>query len=172
MLIGSSVFLRQSQISSKAKPRKDYHIMKKILTIILCAALLFVMCASLSSCASKTTNPIDFGKKYIYEDENGYYYTFNSDGTGIYEVKYVHESTVDPKYNFTMSGRVEFVWREASDGAVYLFEVKTHYNEDHTGERNLGVTDAAIYFSDDFLVISKSRYIKEGSDLDKILKDK
>ena len=44
--------------------------MKKILTIILCAALLFVMCASLSSCASKTTNPIDFDKKYILLDED------------------------------------------------------------------------------------------------------
>ena len=146
--------------------------MKKIIAITLCAVLLFVMCASLSSCASKTTNPIDFGKKYIHEDEDGYYYIFNSDGTGIYEVKYVHESTVDPKYNFTVSARVEFVWREASDGAVYLFTVETHYNEDHTGERNLGVTGAAIYFSDDFLVISEARYIKEGSELGEILKDK
>ena len=154
--------------------------MKKILTIILCAIFLCLTCVAFSSCKptdtdpsdSKATNPIDFGKKYIYEDENGYYYTFNSDGTGIYEVKYVHESIVDPQYNFTMSGRVEFVWREASDGAVYLFEVKTHYNEDHTEGHTLDLTTTPIYFSDDFLVVSEARYIKEGSELDKILKDK
>ena len=148
--------------------------MKKIIAITLCAVLLLVMCASLSSCASKTTNPIDFDKKYILLDEDYEYcyYVFYSDHTGIYEVKYVYENTVDPQYNFTMSGRVEFVWREASDGAVYLFEVKTHYNEDHTEGHTLDLTINPIYFSDDFLVISKSRYIKEGSELDKILKDK
>ena len=145
--------------------------MKKIIAITLCAVLLLVMCASLSSCASKTTNPIDFDKKYILLDENYEYcyYVFYSDHTGIYEVKYTYESTYS---SFTLSGRIEFVWREASDGAVYLFEVKTHYNEDHTEGHTLDLTTNPIYFSDDFLVISKSHYIKEGSELDKILKDK
>ena len=145
--------------------------MKKILTIILCAALLFVMCASLSSCASKTTNPIDFDKKYILLDENYEYcyYVFYSDHTGIYELKYTYESTYS---SFTLSGRIEFEWREASDNGVYLFEVKTHYNEDSTQGNELDLPESPLHFSDDFLVISNTRYIKEGSELDKILKDK
>ena len=158
--------------------------MKKILTIILCTALLFVMCASLSSCKptdsdptdtdptdSSATNPIDFDKKYILLDENYEYcyYVFYSDHTGIYEIKYTYESSYS---SFTLSGRIEFEWREASDNGVYLFEVKTHYNEDSTEGHKLDLIKSPLHFSDDFLVTSEGRYIKEGSDLDKILKDK
>lgn len=177
--------------AAKQKLRKDYRIMKKILTIILCAVLLFAMCASLSSCKptdtdptdSNATNPIDFGKKYILDEDNYEYnyYVFYSDYTGVYECKYVYKSEYDTIQDHTLSGKVEFVWREASDGAVYLFKVETHYNEDHTEGETIGVLGHPIYFSDDFFTYSyyspysgssTMRYIKEGSELDKILKDK
>ena len=153
--------------------------MKKTVTIIS-AVLLFVICLSFCSCdltssRDKTVNPIDFGKKYVlnsdeYED---LYFVFNDDYTGYYEARY------DRSSGDRVSGRVDFVWREASDGAVYLFKVDTRYYDDHTAKGSIAVTAQPIYFSEDFFTYIKHnssgaaiyRYIKEGSELDKLLND-
>ena len=153
--------------------------MKKILSIVIASILLLATCVSIASCGllgnTATSNPIDFGKKY---SRNTGYYVFNSDGTGYYEYNYYVTSS-----NSQCHGRVDFVWREASDGAVYLFSVDSMTYEDHTYEYKDSVTSMGIYFSDDFLVYSYTsvssyggesysrKYIKEGSDLEKLLED-
>lgn len=150
--------------------------MKKILSIVIASILLLATCVSIASCGllgnTATSNPIDFGKKYIC-GESGYY-VFNSDGTGYYEYK-------SELGQYQRHGRVDFVWREASDGAVYLFTVDSMTYEDHTYEYEGGVTDMGIYFSDEFFVYTSvygggggaytHKYIKEGSDLEKLLED-
>lgn len=137
--------------------------MKKLLSVF---AILAIMITMVSCGTSKGGNPIDYGKKYL-RDENQYY-VFEKDQTGYYECYYE-----TPEY--TLSGRVEFVWREASDGAVYLFETETSYNEDHTKGKEISLIDKSIYFSEDFFTYSVSNhnvihYIKEGSKLEKDLK--
>ena len=118
-----------------------------------------------------------FEKKYVaLGDNSSHSYIFYAAGTGIYEVHdvYVYEEFSD--YNYTLSGQVEFVWREASDGAVYLFETDVKYNSDHTEGKTLAVTHRPIYFSEDFLVYRNgenvaTRFIIEGSELDNILEN-
>ena len=144
--------------------------MKKLLSLF---ALLAIMITMVSCAAAKVENPIDYGKKYLL-DENQYY-VFEKDQTGYYECYYKYENPDSSAYNYTLSGRVEFVWREASNGAVYLFETETSYNEDHTEGQTINVITAPIYFSEDFFTYSYSNqyggrtvtYIKEGSNLEK-----
>ena len=148
--------------------------MKKIIVfacVIIMIAATFCSCFSLDSLSpetTKTVNPIDFGAKYVNGDS---YYVFNADKTGIYELHF-------EKYNGdVVSARVDFVWREASDGAVYLFEVGEFHYPDHTDGLNAGVSKQPIYFSEEFLVYvshnsegaNTQRFIKEGSELDKLL---
>ena len=144
--------------------------MKKLLSLF---ALLAIMITMVSCAAAKVENPIDYGKKYLLGENQ--YYVFEKDQTGYYEFHYKHESSVSSEYNYTFSGRVEFVWREASNGAVYLFETETFYNEDHTEGKTINVITDPIYFSEDFFTYSYSNqyggktvtYIKEGSNLEK-----
>ena len=155
--------------------------MKKLLSLF---ALLAIMITMVSCAAAKVENPtdyakvenpIDYGKKYLLGENQ--YYVFEKDQTGYYECycKYKHEYSDSSKYNYTLSGRVEFVWREASNGAVYLFETETSYNEDHTEGKTINVITDPIYFSEDFFTYSYSNqyggntvtYIKEGSNLEK-----
>ena len=144
--------------------------MKKLLSLF---ARLAIMITMVSCAAAKVENPIDYGKKYLL-DENRYY-IFEKDQTGYYECYYKYESSLSSEYNYTLSGRVEFVWREASNGAVYLFETETSYNEDHTEGKTINVITDPIYFSEDFFTYSYSNqyggktvtYIKEGSNLEK-----
>ncbi len=120
-------------------------------------------------------NEIDYGKKYL-QDKNCYY-VFKEDQTGYYECYYKYTSDLSPQYSYTLSGRVEFVWRETFNGAVYLFETKSSYNEDHTEGERISIITAPIYFSEDFFTYSYSTqygsgtvcYIKEGSELEKSL---
>ena len=141
--------------------------MKKLLSLF---ALLAIMITMVSCAAAKVENPIDYGKKYLL-DENRYY-VFEKDQTGYYECYYKYDSSA---YHYTLSGRVEFVWREASNGAVYLFKTETFYNEDHTEGKTISVITDPIYFSEDFFTYSYSNqyggntvtYIKEGSSLEK-----
>ena len=88
--------------------------MKKLLSVF---ALLAIMITMASCSSDKIENPIDFGKKYLL-DENRYY-VFEKDQTGYCEYYYKYEQAAYSEYNYTLSGRVEFVWREASNGAVY-----------------------------------------------------
>ena len=144
--------------------------MKKLLSVF---AILAIMITMVSCAAAKVENPIDYGKKYLL-DENQYY-VFEKDQTGYYEYYYKYESSDFSEHNYTLSGRVEFVWREASNGAVYLFETETSYNEDHTEGETISVTTNPIYFSEDFFTYFYSNqsggisvnYIKEGSKLEK-----
>ncbi len=176
--------------------------MKNFMTVIICFLLLITMCVSLASCSQndtsdskneetsnstkeETTNstndkasiPMKFEKKYVsFGDDSSYSYIFYADGTGIYEVHYSYVYEENSDHNFTLSGKVEFVWREASDGAVYLFETDVKYNDDHTEGKTISVPQRPIYFSEDFLVYTNgdnvaSKYIIEGSELDKLLED-
>lgn len=146
--------------------------MKKLLSVF---ALLAIMITMASCSSDKIENPIDFGKKYLL-DENRYY-VFEKDQTGYCEYYYKYERADYSEYNYTLSGRVEFVWREASNGAVYLFETKSTYNEDHTEGQTISLITDPIYFSEEFFTYSYSNqyggktvtYIKEGSELEKIL---
>ena len=150
--------------------------MKKLLSVF---ALLAIMITMVSCESSKGGNPIDYGKKYILDENENQYYVFEKDQTGYYECyyKYEYEYSDSPLYNYTLSGRVEFVWREASNGAVYLFETKTTYNEDHTEGKKIDLITDPIYFSEEFFTYSYSNqyggktvtYIKEGSKLEKDL---
>ena len=162
--------------------------MKNFLVIIMALLMLVLACVSLPSCSSgdkpdkdeetKETNEtnttvtnIDFGKKYMLSEDK--YYVFNDDKTGYYEC-------YDEKDEYTLSGRVDFEWREANNGAVYLFEVDVEYNKDHTKGKKISIIDEPIYFSDEFFVYSSTsqytgssttRYIKEDSGLEKFLDD-
>ena len=145
--------------------------MKKIFAFMMASVLLLTALLSLASCSSSgAANPIDFGKKYLLNENR--YYVFEADQTGYCEY---YQKTIYATY----SGRVEFVWREAADGAVYLFRTETVYNEDHTEGESIPLIDDPIYFAEEFFVYSYStetggtsvRYIKEGSDLEKILGD-
>ena len=146
--------------------------MKKTHSLLLCLALLLGICFLLSSCGGKTTNPIDFDEKYIKNDYA--YYLFHADGTGEYVTEYTFDYPNDPTLNHTLSGTVEFVWREASDGAIYLFKTVERYNENHTEGHTIGIFDEPIYFGEDFFACtidnstgsSTHIYVVEGSKLD------
>ena len=145
--------------------------MKKFLAVIMAVLMLVGACVSLASCSSPKKSKIDFGKKYMLNEDR--YYVFNEDNTGYYECYY--KGT-----DYTLSGRVDFEWREASDGAVYLFEVDVEYNKKHTKGKKISLIYEPIYFSDEFFVYSSNsqytgssttRYIKEGSELAKLIED-
>ena len=134
--------------------------MKKLTAVLLLLAVLL----SLAACApSGASNPIDFGKKYIRSE--GQYYVFESDGTGVYEL-----------HNGKLSGRVTFVWREASDGAVYLFRTGETHDEGHMEGEIITIITAPIHFGEDFFAYDNAagsavRYVKEGSELAEALED-
>ncbi len=136
--------------------------MKKVLSVLALLAIVITMV----SCTSGK-NPIAYGKKYFHSvrsDEQ--YYVFKRDHTGYCEY-YSHS-------NATISGRVEFVWREASDGAIYLFKTKTTYYENRGGG-TIPLLTGPIYFSKEFFVYHSGdgsvRYVKEGSKLEKLIKN-
>ena len=143
--------------------------MKKLIFIILALSCVI----GLSSCSAETTNPIAFGVKYKRADFDQAY-LFNADHTGYCEVHYEYESSYD-EYSYTLSGRVEFVWREASDGAIYLFETDTSYNENHTEGKTIDVADFPLYFGEDFFVYTyeggTTRFVKVGSELERLIND-
>ncbi len=137
--------------------------MKKVLSVLALLAIVITMV----SCTSGK-NPIAYGKKYFHSvrsDEQ--YYVFKRDQTGYCEYYYSHSNT-------TISGRVEFVWREASDGAIYLFRTKTTYHEDHAGG-TIPLLTGPVYFSKEFFVCHSGdgsvRYVKEGSKLEKLIEN-
>ena len=152
---------------SKKENHQGEEKMKKILSVFTLLAIMI----TLVSCASpKNTNPIDFGKKYSQNEDQ--YYVFEKDGTGYCEYYKKNDS-------YVQSGKVDFVWREASNGAVYLFRTETSYNDDHTEGKFIPLIDDPIYFSEDFFTYSYStqhggttiNYIKEGSKLEKLMEE-
>ena len=92
---------------------------KTIIALMLLVLMLALVSCSMLDGVNSLTSSIEYGKRYMKGETN--FYVFNDDGTGYREYKY--EAS-----DYTQSGRVEFVWREASDGAVYLFKTQVHYN--------------------------------------------
>ena len=143
--------------------------MKKFLSFLTVALILFTALASLVSCSSGNGGYVDYNKKY--KSGENIYYVFKSDKTGYCE--YDSYSGKD----YTLSGRIDFVWRRASDGAVHLFKTDIEYYEDHTDGKDLTLISDPIYFSDEFFTYtvdyqfgsSAKYYIKEGSKLEKEL---
>ena len=139
---------------------------------LICFLLLLVMMVTMVACdGAKTEDPaedgaetkqtfMEYGKKYVLlkEGMGKREYVFEEDHTGYCVVQHTVIS-------LTHSGRVDFVWREASDGAVYLFETKTTYNEDHTAGMGLDLISGAIYFGEEFFAYSNSCWVIEGSAL-------
>lgn len=151
------------------------------LTVMLCTA--FVSCSILNKVTDLNETdsiPITFEKAYIYEDSNEKNirsFTFYADQTGIYEEYRVYDTST-PQYNYVLSGTIEFVWRVASDGGVYLFETETNYNDDHTDGKEIHLKSVPLYFSEEFMVYTSSyqgtsgyRFILEGSQLESLVKD-
>ena len=149
---------------------------KTIIALMLLVLMLALVSCSMLDGVNSVISPIEYGKRYM-KGENDFY-VFNADGTGYREYK-----QVESKY--TLSGRIEFVWRGASDGAVYLFKTQEHYNTDHTEGKTLFLAEEPLYFGEDFLVYSyvsgsvlgmsvvsgststyTARYIVEGSELE------
>ena len=165
--------------------------MKKLLKLIALVTLSAILCLTFSSCgfvrkvAFKTESnniPITYNKKYIREggsETDVETYTFYANQTGVMERYYFYDKN-SPEFNYVLSGTVEFEWRIATDGGVYLFETKTQFNSDHTDGKTIGLTRSPCYFSEDFMVYTSSgefgtsyrRCILEGSSLEKALKDK
>ena len=143
--------------------------MKRLISVLLAIACVI----GLASCTAPKENPIDFGAKYKREDADAFY-VFNADHTGYYETHYEYDSAYE-EYSYVLSGRVEFVWREASDGAIYLFETDTIYNEDHTEGKTIDVADFPLYFGEDFFVYTydggTTRFVKVGSELERLIND-
>lgn len=138
--------------------------MKKVFSVLVLLAIVITMV----SCTS-AKNPIAYGKKYYHSvrsDEQ--YYVFKRDHTGYCEYYHSYSGT-------TTSGRVEFVWREASDGAIYLFKTNTLYHEDHNSKGSIPLLTGPVYFSKEFFVYHSGgesvRYVKEGSKLEKLIED-
>lgn len=145
--------------------------MKKLFTILACVLLLAATCSALISCGAATNSSyIDFGKKYMHSENH--YYVFNSDHTGYGYYHYSYDSLYGNDY--VTSGRVEFVWREASDGAIYLFRTETHTDEDDSGYSTIPLIQSPIYFGEDFFAYRSEgvmRFIKEGSELEALIED-
>lgn len=154
--------------------------MKRCLCILACVLLLVGMCGSLLSCGSKNSADwLELDEKYIIQGTNNdTYFIFYSDHTGIFERHYSYASSVDASYSYTLSGTVSFEWRVGSDGAIYLFQTDVQYHEGHTEGKGISVGTSPIFGSEDFIVVESSnqnginytRYIREGSKLEKALK--
>ena len=100
-------------------------------------------------------------------------------GTGYVNYYSKYDSTIDAKYNSTTSGVADFEWREASDGAIYLFKTAERFNENNVNSDSIPVIAHAIHFSDDCFVYSHVyngfsntiKYIKEGTKLADAIKN-
>ena len=143
--------------------------MKKLFALLICLALLFTLVACDLPFGKQS---IDFGKKYGLGST---YFVFNADHTGYYRYYKAPEEYSE----YTLSGRIDFEWREADDGTVYLFKTNTEYYEDHTEGKTISLPTAPSTFGDDFLVyvssnqygIYNNRFIKKDSKLAKALED-
>ena len=140
--------------------------MKKFVSFIGVLLLAVTLSFSLVGCGENSVS-VKYGKKYTRGSE---YYVFMKDGTGYTEEHYT-ETNGD-----TTSGRVDFIWRTASDNKVYLFETDRKYYEDNTKGKTVSLINVPLSFGKNFFVFttvsgisyagtSCSRYIVEDSDL-------
>ena len=160
--------------------------MKNTFGKIVCSLLIAILCFSMVACnvnhPFKGTKLV-FDKKYIAENDLGAekqtYFIFYSDHTGKLERYTKHESSLGDEYSYTISGTVEFAWREADDGSIYLFKTNVTLHEDHDNDSSdIGVPDYPLTVGDEFIALTSPgqhgntrRYILEDSDLEKSLND-
>lgn len=142
--------------------------MKKFVSFIGVLLLAVMLSFSLVGCGGNSVS-IQYDKKYVL---NSKYYVFSKDGTGYLEEHYTSTS------GDTTSGRIDFIWRTASDNMVYLFETDRKYFEDNTEGKTVSITDKPLAFGKDFFALTTvggyvsigsycTRYIVEDSDLQK-----
>ena len=165
---------------------------------LLCSALLILislfMIVSFSSCQKekseqKLEDKLAFGENYVLEGTDPLFYAgdesyrlvlvFYQDGTGQYDIYYDASARGE---NGILSCTIQFVWKNASDGAIYLFEKERSYNDDHQETENDFGFDAInclinspLYFGEDFLTYTiesstqtrHPKFIREKSDLKK-----
>ena len=138
--------------------------------------------AALAPTGTNTNNnnliSLTFDQKYVGESntENSKEdYTFYADQTGIMEYYFVYTDQFYPQYSYVLSGTVDFEWRVASDGYIYLFKTGERYNEDHTDGKTINLTGTQFSFANDFLINNfgsgTHRYILKDSDLEKAIKN-
>lgn len=140
--------------------------MRKLFSAIFALSLILVLSLSFVGCDNSPV--IQYEKKYLSGDS---FYVFTSDGWGYYETHYSYSSTYE---NYTLSGRVDFIWETASDGNVYLFKKDETYFDDHTEGRTIEITTQPLSFGKDFFAYSyvssygthTRRYVVQDSKLD------
>ena len=142
--------------------------MKKFTRFIGVLTFAVILSFSLVGCGGNSVS-IQYGKKYALGSK---YYVFSSNGTGYCE-----------QHSSSTSGRIDFIWRTASDNMVYLFETDRKYFEDNTEGNTVSITDKPLAFGKDFFALTSvsgyvgayggsvgescTRYIVEDSDLQK-----
>ena len=154
--------------------------MKRLLKTVALLLTLAALLSIFAGCFSSTVKAsVVYDKKYQerLDGDNHRYFVFHSDHTGYYDVYFVSTNET----GVILSGRIDFTWRAADDGTVYLFNLQATYNDDHTEGR--GLTDFStampLTFGDGFLIAlsvstygtSIRRYVLEGSDLEKALNE-
>ena len=155
--------------------KKEIEPVKKTIRLMIFAVVLAMLFVSLCSCGGGQKDfagVIKFKERYVCVDSDGNRvrsYLFYKDGTGEYEI-YSQSSSFG-----VTAGTVIFEWRQASDGAVYLFEKETRRHEDDTLGYGLGMASAPIVFEKDFITYtvhsqygaSNHQFIRENSTLAK-----
>ena len=145
--------------------------MKKFVSFISVVLFAVMLSFSLVGCGENSVS-IQYNKKYVSGSQ---YYVFSKNGTGYTEEHYTDTN------GHTTSGRVDFIWRTASDNKVYLFETDRKYYEDNYQGRTVSLTNMPLSFGKDFFALtfvggsssvrtSCPRYIVEDSDLQKKIK--
>ena len=145
--------------------------MKKFMSFVGVLLFAVMLSFSLVGCGENSVS-IQYGKKYVLGSQ---YYVFSKNGTGYTEKHYTATN------GDTTSGRIDFVWRTASDNMVYLFETDRKYFDDNTEGNTVSFAGQPLAFGKDFFALtavsgyvgmyggsvgtSCSRYIVEDSDL-------
>ena len=160
--------------------------MKNTFGKIFCALLMVILCLSMVSCNIKLPfeeeSSLVFDKKYIavgtLEEERQTYFIFYSDHTGKFEDYMKYESSYGSEYGSTVSGTIEFEWREADDGSIYLFKTNVILHDDHDYDSDPSLPDYPMTVGDEFIAYTTTgdygrtgEYVLEGSELAKSLKD-
>ncbi len=165
--------------------------MKRSLYSIVLILISLFMIVSFSSCKKENAEPkpedmIAFGENYVLEGTDSLFYAdgesyrfvlvFYQDGTGKYDI--YHNS--NDRTGEIVSGTIQFVWKTASDGAIYLFEKARSYNDDHQPTEKVYEFDlinilitSPLYVGEDFLTCTIDRgnqskhpkFIRDNSEL-------
>ncbi len=157
--------------------------MKKLLSLIIVFATVLSLGVLFNSCESNERSereelPISFGEKYTYMSEktfdDGHYikrissYIFYKSGKGEFHY-YCRVENSEYYDDYTESATIKFRWDMSSyDGALFLFEEETIYNDDHAEGKKVTLTEAPFTVSQNVLFPATAatiRYVREGSEL-------